>query len=212
MLDDAAIFQPVDLIGKGENPRVVRHNDGGPSLLTYQTPQQPHHFLAVLASSDAVGSSASKSGGSLASARAIATRWHCPCAQVFRMGVEARANSDGLEQFAGTCPRRPCRDSTQGHRHANILQRGQPADKMKPLENEADAVPSQQRSLLRPQPGQVLAEQFHSAAVGGQDAAENREQCRLPAPGRSGKKGAFAAADGQIDVVQNFRRGRGPRL
>ena len=58
----------------------------------------------------------------------------------------------------------------------------QPADEVKPLEDETYTVASQQRPLVRPQAGNVLAEEHpQRPSVGGEDAAENGEKRGLAA-------------------------------
>ena len=74
---------------------------------------------------------------------------------------------------------------------------------MKTLEDETDAVPPQQRALPRSQRGEVLAEEFHAALIGSQDATENRQQRGLAAARRPGQERALAAADRQIDAAEH---------
>ncbi len=73
----------------------------------------------------------------------------------------------------------------------------------KSLEDETDAVPPQQRALPRAERGKVLAEEFHTALVGSQDATENRQQRGLAAARRPGQEHALAAADRQIDAAKH---------
>ena len=77
---------------------------------------------------------------------------------------------------------------------------------MKPLEDETDAVASQQRPLVRPQAGKVLAEELHAPPVGGENAAENGKERGLAAARRPGQKCTFTAVDGQINAAEHVRR------
>src|SRR5437879_5694750 len=59
--------------------------------------------------------------------------------------------------------------------------------------------------LLGPQLRDLLAQHLDAALIGGENAAENRQQRALAAAGRTHEKDGLAPAHFQVNVVQNRR-------
>ena len=145
-------------------------------------------------SSAPVGSSASSNVGSLASARAIASRWRCPPDSTPGRVLRLVGEAEEVEQVACTrlraLPRR-ARDH-RGQRH--VLEHAHAFEQVEELEDDADVAAPQDRELVFALAHELLARERHLAVGRRVEPGDDVEQRRLPAARRPHHRDELAAA------------------
>ena len=151
-----------------------------------------------------VGSSASRIGGSLASARAMATPLLLAPGQLRRVVVPAVGQSHVGEQLPR--PRRRVRDAGDLQRHHHVLERAERRYEVEELEHEADPAPPQARELVFVEGRDVGAPDQYPAGRRRVEAGDQSEQGRLAAAGRADDGQRLPGRHGQVERVENRQR------
>jgi len=102
----------------------------------------------------------------------------------------------------------PGRNIEQGEDILNILKCGENRDKIKPLKNEADVLPPEQRGSGPAEAACFPAVDDDLAAGGGVKRSREVEQGAFPGSGRPGNADEISFLDAEIDVPQG-RDGKG---
>ena len=161
---------------------MARHDDQ--SAVAAQVPEQRDDALGldvVEVGGRLVGQEHRRVGGEAARHRdalLLAAR------ELARLVVPAVVQPDALEQLIGPDERRPLRDAGQDQRHGHVLAGVERGHEVEGLEHEPDhplAVVGQRRPGER---GHRHPTEVDGAGRRAEDAAERREQRRLPAPRR----------------------------
>ena len=164
---------------------------------------------AVAESRLPVGSSATISGGSLASARATATRCCCP-PEVLDGSLRAwSAMPDALEQVhrpVEALARRP--QPAEVHRQHHVLDHRQRRQQLEELEDHADRAPAPLGGLALGQAGEVLAGDRDRAAGRAVDAGDHVHQRRLAAARPADDRDELAPVHLEVDAVERPERPR----
>ena len=123
--------------------------------------------------------------------------------QLGRQCIGARPQADGVQQGAGAAkPFGFGGGGVQLQRHRHVLPRGQEAEQVVLLEDEADAT-AQQHALVLGGAQHLLAQHLAVAFLHGPQRADQRQQRGLAAARRAGQQDDLAGADLQRDVAQH---------
>ena len=171
-----------------------------------QPAKQLDHLLAALGVERAVGSSASSRVGSLARARAMASRWRWP-----------PESTPGTAAALSPMPSRSSRSRARrlGHlalaagddrRQRHVLEDGHALEEVEELEDDADVAPAQPGELVLGPPGHQLAGHHDVPSSGDVEPGHQVEQRRLAAPRGPHQGHELAGRDGQVDAAQRPHR------
>ena len=154
-----------------------------------------------------VGSSHSRIGGSLTSARAMATRCCWPPESWFGRWSTRLPRPTRAEQLERP-PLPPPRGQLRLYRSGvlDIFQGGRPRQQVEVLEDEADAPVADLGQLVRVQPRHLLAGQAVTAVGGAVEAAQGVHERRFAGAGRADQGDEFAF----VDVQRHPLEGREP--
>ena len=146
------------------------------------------------------GSSSSRSGGSIASARPSATRWRWPPDRF----VTLRSSSPERLSIRRSAPTRAAhlgaRHAAQPQAVADIAEHGHVRPQRVGLEHHRDA------ALLGREAGDVAAEEPDRAGRRLLEAGDGAQQRGLAAAGGAEDRDEFARRDGEVDAAQDGLR------
>ena len=159
-------------------------------------------------SSEPVGSSARMIGGSLASARATATRWRCPPESWSGRLRACSARPSDVEQVSARARASPPRDSWPSARIGSItFSSAENSGSRKWNWNTKPSIGQpRQRALVLVHVRRGAAADAHLALGRQVEQAQQVEQRRLAGAGRAGDGDELVVADREVDVVH--QRGR----
>ena len=150
-----------------------------------------------------MGSSATISAGSFASARAIAARCCWPpdsaAGSLSAWSAMSRRESSARARGAALAARE---GRAEVHRQHHVLGDGERGQQLEELEHDADAAPAPRRERVLRQRVQRLAVDDDRALGRLLDAGEQVDQRRLAAARRSDDGDAFAGVHVQVDAIQ----------
>ena len=132
-----------------------------------------------------VGSSASSSVGSLASARAMARRWRWPPDSTAGIGVGLVADPEQIEQVAGPALGGLALRAGEHGGQDHVLQRRHALEQVEELEHDADVAAAHAGQPVLVPAGDLLAGDHDRALVGEVEAGDEVEQRRLAAARRA---------------------------
>ena len=146
-------------------------------------------------------------GGSLASARATATRWRWPPDKLIGTFVHVLAKAERAEQVAPARSHRAFDNFAQRpHRQHDVFQNGEFRQQEMKLKDKAEHGQPRESAILFRHLRGGLARDQHLARCRQVEQAEQIQQRRLARAGRAGDGDEFVLANGQIDAVHQRRR------
>ena len=206
----AAVEQAHDAVGERELAAVVGDHEHGRAALADRFAQHRRaRSPADAASSEAVGSSARMSSGSLISARATATHWRWPVdSAAGRLSMRApsptrRSHSSGRSRVIA----RAVALALQLHREAQRLARRERVEQMVVLEDEADLA-AQRGEPRFGRAIEIAAEHFDRAFLVAPKPADQRHQRGLARTGGAAKDHELARREREIDAIEHRRDSR----
>ena len=161
----------------------------------------------VSASRLPVGSSAKTISGSVAKARAMATRCCSPPDSWRGVCAGARGEADAVQPVGGAFARVGA--TGQFQRQQDVFQRGQRRQQLERLEHEADAAGAQAGAGVLVEIAEALAEQHDFARGRLVESRQQAQQGGLAGAGRAGDRQRFAGCDGKLDFAQDGERAVG---
>ena len=166
-----------------------------------QVEQQIEHALRRLESSAPVGSSASSRRGSLASARATATRWRSPPESCEGRWSARSAEPHLLEQFQRAAPALARVRSGADQRYFDVHSRGERLEQQVALKDEADHLAAG-ACRIGPLPDACAVDR-HAPAVGVLQVADQREQRALAGAGAAVDQNRLTSLDAKRQASQS---------
>ncbi len=128
----------------------------------------------------AVGSSARRRGGAPASARAMATRCFCPPERSRGRNAFRSARPTASRTRSASLRAAEPLHAADVERVLDVLDGGEGGEEVELLEDEADRLPADRREVARAREVDLLAVDDDAPLGRRQDAAEDREERRLP--------------------------------
>ena len=201
--DDDAIADLDDPRRPPGQVHVVGDHHQGAALLP-ELAEQAHDVAPDPVSRLPVGSSARTMSGSMARARAMATRCIWPpdssvglCSIRSARPTWSSCSQRALAALATT-------DAAEQQRHLDVLERGELRQQVEVLEHEADPPVADVGELVAVEARHRLAAQAVVAAGRRVEAADQVHQRRLARAGGTDHRDELALADGQVDAAQRL--------